>query len=141
MSLPAADKYSLLQVAPAVAVNLVGGDEDRTLFDNASAVDADAAGGDEVRREQRNVALGCQIAAERIARRCRRRDFEGAVVDGLDESGIAGDNRRPNAAALVDGAENRHLPAPKEITRTRRKMIRGTFADVLRDVADAGPLL
>src|ERR1700730_8234524 len=109
--LPAADKYSLLPVETAVAVTFVGGDEDRAAFDNTAAVDAHAAGGDEVRREQRNVALGCQIATQQIARRCRRRDFEGAVVDGLDESGIAGDDRRPNVAAIVDGAEHSHLPA------------------------------
>src|SRR5260221_14407484 len=70
-----------------------------------------------------------------------RRDSERVIVNGLDESRVAGNHGRPNVSTIVNGAEYRHLPALEKLTGARRKMIGDSFADVLRDIADAGPFL
>ena len=141
MNFPFACEYSFLQVAATVAVNLVGRDVDCAILDHAPAVDPHAPRRDEIRREQGCVTLGREIADDRIAGRYRRCDFDRAIVNGLDEPGIAGDHRRPNVPATIDGAEYRHLPAFEKLTRALRKVIDDSFTDVLGDVADSGPFL
>src|SRR5258708_2940568 len=70
-----------------------------------------------------------------------RRDSERVIVNGFDESRVAGNHGRPNVSTIVDGAEYRYLPALEKLTGAWRKMIGDSFADVLRDIADAGPFL
>jgi hypothetical protein len=70
-----------------------------------------------------------------------RRDPERAIVNGLDEPGVAGDDGSPNAPVTIDGSEHTHLPAVEKLTGAWWKVIGDAFADILRDVAYSSPFL